>query len=228
MSTLKGIATRSEKKIIENLYQEKNVKKFLKDFELFHLKYLAAMKEVETKIHVLNEDFSVRYNHSPIERIESRIKTPESLMKKMMRNKINFDINNIENNIFDIAGVRIVCSFISDIYTIIHMIKMNDEIEIVREKDYINHPKESGYRSYHMIVKIPVFLTTGKENVIVEVQIRTMAMDFWASLEHKIKYKYDGIIPDDVKKELVGCSNAICNADEQMMVLNEKVKNANL
>ena len=126
-------------------------------------------------------------------------------------------------NIFDIAGVRVICSYQSDIFNLVEMIRNNKEIEIIREKDYINNPKPSGYRSYHMILKVPIYLTTGPEKVIVELQIRTMAMDFWASLEHKIKYKYDGIIPDSVRNELIECANTIADADLKMMHLSNKV-----
>lgn len=226
-SLMKGIITSYEKKIIEDLYKEENIKNFVRDLKSFNLKYLAAMNETETKLKILNEDFKTRYNRSPIEHIESRLKSPESLIKKMIRNDIPFRFDNLENNIFDIAGIRVVCSFISDINTIVKMIENNDEFTILNVKDYISHPKESGYRSYHMIVKVPIYLTTGREDVIVEIQIRTMAMDFWASLEHKIKYKCDGFIPSKVKKDLIECANTIADADNKMLKLNEMMLNSN-
>jgi putative GTP pyrophosphokinase len=145
----------------------------------------------------------------------------------MMRNNLDFDINTMQNRIFDIAGVRVICSFQQDIYDIVDMINKNEEIQVIKTKDYIANPKESGYRSYHMILKVPVYLTTGREEVPVELQIRTMAMDFWASLEHKIKYKYDGIIPEEIQKELVECSNTIAKADEEMMRINNRIKEVN-
>lgn len=222
-----GIITPSEKKIIEDLCKDDSVQEFIRELKMFNLKYVAAMKETETKISILNEDFKIRYNRSPIEQIESRIKTPESLIKKLRRNNLPISINSIENNIFDIAGIRVICSFVSDIDIIIKMISDDPEIEVIREKDYISKPKPSGYRSYHMILKIPVYLTTGVEYVVVELQIRTMAMDFWASLEHEIKYKYDGLIPEDVCKELIECSDAMADADERMMKLSNKVHNFN-
>lgn len=223
----KGVITSTEKKLIDDLFKETKFKNFVKDLKIFTLKYSAAMNETETKLKILNEDFKTRYNRSPIEHIESRLKNPESLIKKMLRNNIPITLDSVQKNIFDIAGIRVVCSFVSDIYTIIKMIEDNEEFTIIKKKDYINNPKESGYRSYHMIVQLPIYLTTGKENVIVEIQIRTMAMDFWASLEHKIKYKYDGIIPNEVKQELVECANSIAETDAKMMKLNEMVLNAN-
>lgn len=222
-----GIITPSEKKMINDLYKKSEIQKFLQELKMFNLKYIAAMKETETKICILNEDFKTRYNRSPIEHVKSRIKTPESLIKKMIRNDIHISINNIENKIFDIAGIRVICSFVSDIDIITKMIREDPEIEVVREKDYVSSPKPSGYRSYHMILKVPVYLTTGLEYVFVEVQIRTMAMDFWASLEHKIKYKYDGQIPEDACLELIECADAMADADEKMMKLSNRVHNYN-
>jgi putative GTP pyrophosphokinase len=227
-STMKGIITTGEKQIIaEKMAKEEVVKQFIRDLKTFYLKYTAAMNETATKIEILNEDYKTRYDHSPIEHIESRIKEPESLIKKMMRNNLDFDINTMQNRIFDIAGVRVICSFQQDIYDIVDMINKNEEIQVIKTKDYIANPKESGYRSYHMILKVPVYLTTGREEVPVELQIRTMAMDFWASLEHKIKYKYDGIIPEEIQKELVECSNTIAKADEEMMRINNRIKEVN-
>ena len=226
-NNIKGIITSTEKKMIEDLSKEERIQVFISELKTFYLKYTAAMNETATKIEILNEDFKTRYNHSPIEHIETRIKEPESLIKKMLRNNVPFDLSILENQIYDIAGVRVVCSFIQDIYAIIEMIQDNEEITIIKTKDYIKNPKPSGYRSFHMILKVPVYLTTGKEYVYVELQIRTMAMDFWASLEHRIKYKYDGIIPEDVQKELIQCAETISQADKQMMHLHNKVKEVN-
>ena len=224
---IKGVITKSEKKLLEELLQDPNIQKFKTDLKSFTLKYMAAMKETETKLSILNDDFKARYNRSPIEQIETRLKTPESLIKKMLRNDIPLTLDSLENNIFDIAGVRVVCSFISDIFTIVNMIEDNEDIVVLKKKDYITNPKASGYRSFHMILKVPVYLTTGREEVIVELQIRTMAMDFWASLEHKIKYKYDGIIPENVQAELVDCANTIAESDKKMMHLSNYVKHLN-
>lgn len=226
-NNIKGVITSTEKKMIEDLSKEERIQVFISELKTFYLKYTAAMNETATKMEILNEDFKTRYNHSPIEHIEIRIKEPESLIKKMLRNNVPFDLSILENQIYDIAGVRVVCSFIQDIYAIIEMIQDNEEITIIKTKDYIKNPKPSGYRSFHMILKVPVYLTTGKEYVYVELQIRTMAMDFWASLEHRIKYKYDGIIPEDVQEELIQCAETISQADKQMMHLHNKVKEVN-
>lgn len=226
-NNIKGVITSTEKKMIEDLSKEERMQVFISELKTFYLKYTAAMNETATKIEILNEDFKTRYNHSPIEHIETRIKEPESLIKKMLRNNVPFDLSILENQIYDIAGVRVVCSFIQDIYAIVEMIQDNEEITIIKTKDYIKNPKPSGYRSFHMILKVPVYLTTGKEYVYVELQIRTMAMDFWASLEHRIKYKYDGIIPEDVQEELIQCAETISQADKQMMHLHNKVKEVN-
>lgn len=224
---MKGVITTKEKEKIKNMMEDENFVEFIKVLPEFELKYLAAMREIETKMKILNEDYKTRYNRSPIDNIESRLKSNESLVKKMMRNNVAFSIDAVEQNIFDIAGVRIICPFISDIYSLAEIISQNEEITIIRVKDYIKEPKESGYRSYHMIVQIPVYLTTGREDVNVEIQLRTMAMDFWSSLEHKIKYKYDGLIPDDVKIELVECADSIAKNDEAMMFLDKKVQQVN-
>lgn len=220
---IKGVITSTEKKLIQDLYKEEKIQNFIKDLKFFTLKYSAAMNETVTKLKILNEDFETRYKRSPIENIENRIKTPESLIKKMIRNDVAFNFDDLQDNIYDIAGVRVICSFVSDVYTIVKMIEDNDEFTIVRKKDYIQNPKPSGYRSLHLIVKVPVYLTTGKEDVYVEIQIRTMAMDFWASLEHKIKYKYDGTVPQEVLDELVECADSIAESDEKMMKLGQMV-----
>lgn len=224
---MKGVITTKEREKIKDMMEDESFVEFIKVLPEFELKYLAAMREIETKMKILNEDFKTRYNRSPIDNIESRLKSNESLVKKMMRNNVSFSIDAVEQNIFDIAGVRIICPFISDIYSLAEIISQNEEITIIRIKDYIKEPKESGYRSYHMIVQIPVYLTTGREDVNVEIQLRTMAMDFWSSLEHKIKYKYDGLIPDDVKIELVECADSIAKNDEAMMLLDKKVQQVN-
>lgn len=224
---MNGIITNKEREYIYDILKEDNMREFVKDMRITMLKYNAAMNEIVTKMKILSDDFRVRYSRSPIDNIEARIKSTESIIKKMIRNNLSFTIHDMENNILDIAGIRIICPFISDIYDVIEMIQQIDDIEIIKEKDYITTPKESGYRSYHMIVKVPIHLTTGKEIVYAEIQIRTMAMDFWASLEHKIKYKYDGIIPYDIGQKLIECAETINVADNQMMELSDKVKDAN-
>jgi putative GTP pyrophosphokinase len=223
----KGILTQAEKKTIEDLLKHDFIQEFVQDLKMFNLKYIAAKDETETRLKILNEDFKTRYNRSPIDHIESRIKTPESLIRKMLRKNVPISIDSIEGNIFDIAGIRVVCMFLSDVELIVEMIKNNPEFEILNEKDYISHPKASGYRSYHIIVKVPVYLTTGKELVVVEIQIRTLAQDYYSKAEYMIKYKFDGVVPNEVQENLLDCANAIAESDLKMMSLHDKVLEAN-
>lgn len=191
------------------------------------LKYYAGLTEMEAKINVINEDFKLRYQYNPIHHVESRIKSPQSILNKMIRNGYPLDAGTMEEKIHDIVGVRIVCSFLKDIPYLVSFIKMNKDIEVLEEKDYIQNPKCTGYRSYHMLTRIPVTLTTGREYVIVEIQLRTMAMNFWASLEHRLNYKFDGYVPDSVKEELISCANTVHELDEKMESLNEIIREAN-
>ena len=154
--------------------------------------YRSALKEVSTKVEILNDEFQQVHQYNPIEYIKSRIKSPESIVKKLKRYGYESSIDNMVDYINDIAGIRIVCSFTSDIYKLAEMIGKQNDLTVVSVKDYIKHPKESGYKSYHMLVTVPIFLSDRVVDTKVEIQIRTMAMDFWASLEHKIYYKFEG------------------------------------
>ncbi len=151
--------------------------------------YRCAIMEVETKFRVLDEQFSLQYDDNPIESIKSRIKSYDSILRKLKRKGISFDLDSIQNEIFDIAGIRVICSFEKDIYMLADYLLAQDDITLIERKDYIKNPKPSGYRSLHLIVEVPIFLSTGKKMMKVEVQLRTIAMDFWASLEHKLRYK---------------------------------------
>lgn len=195
--------------------------------ELFKdsLIYNAALKEIQTCIDILREDFKRNNAYNPIEHIKMRIKQPESILKKVYIREIPLNVDSIKVQLNDIAGIRIVCTFKKDIYKIAEIISNSEEISVLEIKDYIKNPKESGYQSYHMIVKIPVHLIDGKHFCKVEIQLRTMAMDFWASLEHKIKYKYDWKVPEDIKTELFECSEIVDNLDDRMQELHKKVHN---
>ena len=195
--------------------------------ELFSdsLLYMAALKEVQTKIDILRDDFKRSNAYNPIEHIKMRIKQPNSILKKVYNRGLPLNAESIKENINDIAGIRVVCTFKSDIYKIVEILKKSEEIRILQVKDYIAHPKESGYQSYHMIVEIPVYMITGKKFCKVEIQLRTMAMDFWASLEHKIRYKYDSKVPQEIKDELFDCSKIVDNLDDKMLKLHTKVHN---
>ncbi len=185
--------------------------------------YNAALKMIETRMEILNDEFQHVHQYNPIEHIKSRIKTPESIVKKLKKDGRESTINNMLKYVNDIAGIRIICSFTSDIYRIADMISEQRDINVVAVKDYITFPKISGYKSYHMIVTIPVYLSDRTVDAKVEIQIRTVAMDFWASLEHKIHYKFEGDAPEDIKSELVECAKMVTDLDARMLKLNEEI-----
>jgi putative GTP pyrophosphokinase len=191
------------------------------------LLYDAALKEVNTKLEILNNEFKLAHQYNPIEHITSRIKTPQSIAKKLRHNKKELTIENIVKYVNDVAGIRIICSFTSDIYRIADLIAKQSDIKVLKVKDYIMCPKENGYTSYHMIVSIPVYLTDRTVDTKVEIQIRTIAMDFWASLEHKIYYKFEGNAPEHIRKELRECSDIVAYLDQKMLSLNEEIKDYN-
>lgn len=185
--------------------------------------YNAALKEVGTKLEILNEEFQHVHQYNPIEHIKTRIKTPESIVKKLHRYGYETSIENMVKYINDIAGVRLICSFTSDIYRLAEMIGNQDDLKVLSIKDYIKKPKESGYKSYHMLVSVPIFLSDGPIDTKVEIQIRTIAMDFWASLEHKIYYKFEGNAPEHISRELKECADMVSELDDKMLSLNEEI-----
>lgn len=185
--------------------------------------YESAIKEVRTKLEILSDEFQNNYRYNPIEYVKSRIKKPENIVKKMRRQGYEVTMENMVEYINDIAGVRIVCDFTSDIYRLAKMIREQKQFEVITEKDYIRNPKESGYRSYHLIVKVPVYTTTEVVKTKVEIQIRTIAMDFWATLEHKIYYKFEGNAPDYISRDLRTCASIVAQLDDKMLSLNETV-----
>ena len=187
------------------------------------LVYNAALRQIETKMAILNDEFQHVHQYNPIEHIKARIKTPESIVKKLKRNGYESTIDNMVKHINDIAGIRIIRSFTSDIFRIAEMISDQKDIKVIAVKDYITYPKASGYKSYHMIVTVPVYLSDKIVDTKVEVQIRTVAMDFWASLEHKIHYKFEGDAPEHIKSELVECSKMVSDLDARMLSLNEEI-----
>ena len=187
------------------------------------LVYSAALKQINTKLEILNDEFQHVHRYNPIEHIKSRMKTSESIVKKLKRYGYESTIENMVKYINDIAGIRVICSFTSDIYRIADMIGNQNDIKVISVKDYIKHPKASGYNSYHMLVTVPVFLSDRIVEVKVEIQIRTVAMDFWASLEHKINYKFEGNAPQHIKTELVECARMVSDLDARMLSLNEEI-----
>lgn len=186
--------------------------------------YNSALKEVSTKLEILNDEFQHVHKYNPIEHIKSRIKSPESIVKKLKKYGYETSIENMVLYVNDIAGIRITCSFTSDIYRIADMLGRQSDIKILEVKDYIKAPKPSGYKSYHMIVAVPIFLSDSVVDTKVEIQIRTIAQDFWASLEHKIYYKYEGNAPDYISQELRECAHIVSQLDEKMLYLNEAIK----
>ena len=186
-----------------------------------------ALREIETKLNVLNDEFSTMYNYNPIESIKTRVKDPLSIVEKMQRKGIQPTIANIETTLNDIAGVRVICSFPEDIYAIADILTMQDDISLIRKKDYIANPKPNGYRSLHLILGIPIFLSTGKKIMKVEVQFRTIAMDFWASLEHKLKYKHSIHNTEEISAKLKECADAITELDAKMQDIHNRIEREN-
>ncbi|WP_079504756.1 GTP pyrophosphokinase [Mesobacillus jeotgali] len=199
-----------------------NPKQMRNELKRFSLVYKFALDEMNTKINILKEEFIHIHDYNPIEHCNSRLKSPESIMKKVHRKNLNFSMESIRENIKDIAGIRIICPFITDVYKIGEMIEKQKDIELV---EHIKNPKPNGYQSLHLIIKIPVFMSDRVEMVFVELQIRTIAMDFWASLEHKIYYKYDKDIPERIKKDLKDAALSAAELDLKMESINNEVVN---
>lgn len=187
--------------------------------------YRCAMMEIETKFNVLNEELSVQYDRNPIETIKARLKSPMSILDKLAKKKLPITIENIENHLNDIVGVRVICSFPSDIYVLKDALLRQDDIRLMREKDYIKTPKKNGYRSLHLIVETPIFLHDSKRLMKVEVQLRTISMDWWASTEHKIRYKKDVKISEKTTAELCECARLAAVLDTKMEEIQRKVEN---
>lgn len=188
----------------------------LQDFFELRQLYNAAIREVRTKLETLDEEFHVRYNHNPIHHIECRLKTPQSIIEKLKRKGHKISVESIRENLTDVAGIRVICNYINDIYIIAELLLRQDDITLIRKRDYIANPKENGYRSLHLVIQIPVFLSDRKELVPVEVQIRTIAMDCWASLEHQLMYKSDKPLPDYLSAQLKECAESIFDIDLKM------------
>lgn len=194
------------------------------DFRKLIMQYECAMLEVKTKLDVLNAQLSLQNSRNPFEMIKCRIKSPESIWEKMERRQIPMTVKGIEENLNDIAGIRVICSFPDDIYMLADCLLAQDDIKLVERKDYIKKPKGNGYRSLHLIIAVPIFLTNEKKTMRVEVQFRTIAMDFWASLEHKMKYKKDIKDAENISDELFYCAELISQLDGRMQQIREKIE----
>ncbi|MFB6468575.1 GTP pyrophosphokinase family protein [Cytobacillus sp. Hz8] len=189
----------------------------------FMMAYKFALDEVNTKINILKEEFNYIHEYNPIEHVKSRVKSPQSIFKKIQRKNLPLTLDSIKNHIRDIAGVRITCSFVTDIYKISEMLQKQKDVKVIDYKDYIENPKPNGYRSLHLIVEIPIFMSDREELIPVEIQIRTIAMDFWASLEHKIFYKYNKDVPSHLVSELKNAATAAAELDLKMERLNKEI-----
>ncbi|MCB6992062.1 GTP pyrophosphokinase family protein [bacterium 210820-DFI.6.37] len=192
------------------------------DFVLLRNTYHAAIREVSTKLEILDDEFQVRYDYNPIHHMECRLKSPKSLFEKLERKGLDIDLDSIYK-ITDMAGIRVICNYIDDVYAVATLLLQQDDIKLLRRSDYIKEPKESGYRSLHLVVEIPVFLSDKTEHVPVEIQIRTIAMDTWASLEHELKYKRAGGITSAMEKELIDCADAMAEVDRRMELIHKEL-----
>lgn len=223
-----AIITKREVPGIENMLASDRSQKILESAQPFMELLMhneCALREIETKLNVLNDEFSLQHNYNPIESIKTRVKDPVSIVKKMERKHIPPTMENIRSTLNDIAGIRVICSFPEDIYALAEMLIKQDDITLISQKDYIANPKPNGYRSLHLIVEIPIFLSKGKIPMRVEAQFRTIAMDFWASLEHKMRYKKDIENADEIAQELKLCAEAINAVDYRMQDIRNRIEN---
>ncbi len=195
----------------------------LKEWRNVMLLHRFALEEVNTKLKILNEEFQFIHDYNPMEHIKSRVKSFESIGAKLEKKGLDITPENARKHVHDIAGIRISCSFVTDIFKIQEMLESQSDLKILRVKDYVNHPKPSGYRSLHLLCEVPIFLTNRSERMIVEIQIRTVAMDFWASLEHKIYYKYQQEAPKHLTDELKEAASIVRQLDDKMRKLNEEI-----
>lgn len=195
----------------------------LEKLDILLMRYESAIREVRTKLEILNDELSLQGNANPITSIQSRRKTTVSIFNKLKRQGNELSLESIQKNLHDVAGVRVICAYVDDIYKVARMLARQDDITVVQVKDYIENPKPNGYRSYHMIIDVPVYFANEKVPIRVEVQIRTSAMDYWANLEHRMKYKQDIPNADEIMKELKECADTIAATDVKMMEIREKI-----
>ena len=193
------------------------------EFRQMMMMYSCAIKEIKTKLQVLNDELSIKRQRNPIEFIKTRVKQPDSIASKLRRKGYPVMVQSVFENLSDVAGVRVICAFIDDIYKVADMLTAQDDIELIKRKDYIKNPKMNGYRSLHLIIEVPVFFSDHKEQIRVEVQIRTIAMDFWASLEHQLKYKKDIDDAESIMYELRACADVINRTDYHMQSLRDRI-----
>ena len=194
------------------------------EFQQLLMLYESGIKQITTKFEILEDEFESKHQRNPISTISSRIKDPLSIAEKLQRKGLDLTIDNMVNRLHDIAGIRVTCPFVSDVYHVMQMLLNQEDIKLIKMKDYIKEPKSNGYRSLHVIVKVGVYFSDQKREIPVEIQIRTIAMDFWASLEHKIYYKFEGHAPEYISHDLQECSKIVSELDERMLQLNEAIQ----
>lgn len=213
--------------IVENdNAQERVAQAFMEFMQLGHV-YESAMEIVKTYLGILDNEFNIKFQRNPIHNIESRLKSADSIMNKLIKKGIPFTIDNAKKYLLDIAGIRVTCCYINDIYVLAEMLARRDDFVVLKQKDYIKNPKPSGYRSFHLVLNVPVHLSSSKTTVPVEIQIRTIAMDFWASLEHQLRYKPTGTITPEISEELRQCAERIAETDIQMQKLYTEINDIN-
>ncbi|MBQ8555039.1 MAG: GTP pyrophosphokinase family protein [Clostridia bacterium] len=198
--------------------------KMVDEFFNIQSRYSAAIREIQTKLEILDDEFQLRHKRNPIHHIETRMKSIQSMMEKLRRKNHPVNMDSAVENLSDIAGIRVICSYVQDVYTVARLLTSQDDIHLIRMRDYIREPKENGYRSLHLIVEIPVFLSEGRINVPVEIQIRTIAMDFWASLEHSMRYKAQGNVPNEICDELQQVGEDIAALDKRMQSIHDRIE----
>lgn len=209
-----------KEKILEKIYEHS--KPYIKLMSY----YKCAMMEIETKFNVLNEQYSLERDCNPISSIKTRLKSPISIEEKLKRRELDYSIEAIEKNLYDVAGIRVICNLPEDVYAIAEAFTKQDDITVLEVKDYIKNPKENGYRSLHLIVAIPIFLADEKKIMKAEIQLRTIAMDFWASLEHQLRYKKEGEFTEEIAKELYECAETSAQLDLKMQNVRRKIENS--
>lgn len=223
---IKGTSTNAIATVQQMLNEqnsERVIEEMYKFIELEHL-YESAIKEVKTKLEILDSEFRAKYSYNPIHHIEDRLKSPQSIFGKLQRKGVPFSVESARANLQDIAGVRVICNYIEDIYSVADLLISQDDVRLITRKDYIENPKPNGYRSLHLVIETPVYLSDRKEIVNVEVQIRTIAMDFWASLEHELKYKSDTEVSADLAVQLKECAETIAATDNKMQQIYKTLK----
>lgn len=206
-----------------NIQISEELQRMMDEFMSIQCRYQSAIREVQTKLEILDDEFRMQHSRNPIHHMQSRMKTIQSMMTKLQRKNMNVSISSAVENLTDIAGIRVICSYIEDIYTIADLLTSQDDIRLIHMRDYIKQPKANGYRSLHLVVEVPVFLSEGRQLVPVEVQIRTIAMDFWASLEHSLRYKANNAVPQDISDELAQTARDIAALDVRMQSIHDRV-----